>query len=220
MTIQTWLAFCAVAAVNIFSPGPAILLAITNGATKGMLAALLRRCKPRLPFGNARLGALVCRLSLASIIGVGALLAASATAFMVVKFIGAAYLIYLGIKQFRARNEPAFNPSATHNSAKSYGRTFSEGFMIAVTNPKAILFFIALFPLFLDQERSIAGQFIIMTISFQIISIISLTSYALLSRTAKSLFARPRFTKMFRTLTGGVFVSMGIGLLKVSAAQR
>ncbi len=211
MTIQTWLAFCAVAAVNIFSPGPAILLAITNGATKGMLAALVQA------LGNA-LGLFV--VSLASIIGVGALLAASATAFMVVKFIGAAYLIYLGFKQFRARNQPAFNPDATYNSAKSYGRTFSEGFMIAVTNPKAILFFIALFPLFLDQERSIAGQFIIMTISFQIISIISLTSYALLSRTAKSLFARPRFTKMFRTLTGGVFVSMGIGLLKVSAAQR
>ena len=211
MTIQTWLAFCAVAAVNIFSPGPAILLAITNGATKGMLAAFVQA------LGNA-LGLFV--VSLASIIGVGALLAASATAFMVVKFIGAAYLIYLGIKQFRARNEPAFNPDATHKNAKSYGRTISEGFMIAVTNPKAILFFIALFPLFLDQERSIAGQFIIMTISFQIISIISLTCYALLSRTAKSLFARPRFTKMFRTLTGGVFVSMGIGLLKVSAAQR
>ena len=211
MTIHTWLAFCAVAAVNIFSPGPAILLAITNGATKGMLAAFVQA------LGNA-LGLFV--VSLASIIGVGALLATSAKAFMVVKFIGAAYLIYLGIKQFRARNEPAFNPSATHNSAKSYGKTFSEGFMIAVTNPKAILFFIALFPLFLDQERSIAGQFIIMTISFQIISIISLTSYALLSRTAKSLFARPRFTKMFRTLTGGIFVSMGIGLLKVSAAQR
>ena len=211
MTFQTWLAFCAVAAINIFSPGPAILLAITNGATKGMFAAFVQA------LGNA-LGLFF--VSLTSIVGIGALLATSATAFTLVKFAGAAYLIYLGIKQIRARTQPAFISQQAQSNQKTLASIFTEGFMIAITNPKAILFFIALFPLFLDQQANITGKFLIMTLSFQAISIISLASYALLSRTAKSLFARPRFTKIFRTVTGGLFISMGFGLLKVSATQR
>jgi len=211
MTLQTWLAFCTIAALNIFSPGPAILLAISNGATKGMLAALCQA------LGNA-VGLFV--VSLISIIGVGAILAASATAFTFVKLIGAAYLIYLGIKQILSRNKGLSGRNSNIDKEQSNAGIFWQGFTIAVTNPKAILFFIALFPLFLDQSGNVAAQFFIMTLSFQMISIISLTGYALLSRTAKSLFARQSFMKAFKTATGSLFIALGIGLLKVSSTQR
>ncbi|MGJ8529353.1 LysE family translocator [Maritalea sp.] len=132
MTIQTWLAFCAIAALNIFSPGPAILLAISNGATKGMFAALCQA------LGNA-LGMFF--VSVASIIGVSAVLAASSTAFTIVKILGAAYLIYLGIKQIRSRNTSALGDPSKQKSERTYGAIFWEGFSIAITNPKAIQYF-------------------------------------------------------------------------------
>lgn len=115
MTLQTWLAFCTIAALNIFSPGPAILLAISNGATRGMLAALCQA------LGNAA-GLFV--VSLISIIGVGAILAASATAFTFVKFIGAAYLIYLGIKQILSRSKGLSNERSSINKAQSNAGIF------------------------------------------------------------------------------------------------
>lgn len=207
MNLQTWVAFCTIAALNIFSPGPAILLAISNGATKGMLAALCQA------LGNA-VGLFV--VSLISIIGVGAILAASATAFTFVKLIGATYLIYLGVKQILSRNKGLSNKDKGQTNAG----IFWQGFTIAVTNPKAILFFIALFPLFLDQSNNVVAQFFIMTLSFQAISIISLTGYAFLSRAAKSLFARKGFLKGFKTATGGLFITLGLGILKVSSTQR
>ncbi len=211
MNLQTWVAFCTIAALNIFSPGPAILLAISNGATKGMLAAL-----GQAP-GNA-VGLFI--VSLISIIGVGAILAPSATAFTFVKLIGATYLIYLGVKQILSRNKGLGNKHSNKDKAQTNAGIFWQGFTIAVTNPKAILFFIALFPLFLDQSNNVVAQFFIMTLSFQAISIISLTGYAFLSRAAKSLFARKGFLKGFKTATGGLFIALGIGLLKVSSTQR
>lgn len=210
MAFQTWLAFCAIAAINIFSPGPAILLAISNGATKGLFSAFCQA------LGNA-IGLFV--VSLVSIFGVGAILATSAMAFSIVKLAGATYLIFLGIKQIRSRNETAYL-NANEQQTGSNTKVFLEGFTIAVTNPKAILFFIALFPLFLDQQRDIISQFLIMTTSFQVISIASLTGYALISRSAKKLFQRKSFMRRFKTVTGSIFIVLGLGLLKVSAAQR
>lgn len=196
----------------IISPGPAVFLAISNGLTTNMKIVIISS------FGNI---AGLFLLSVISIFGLGALLSASSTLFFIVKMIGASYLIYLGIKQFRVVKDIetlAINKKTVILRKKS--NYFYEGFFLAATNPKPILFFTAIFPQFLNVESSIAPQFFIMTITFMLISFFSLFSYGYISRSAKNLCtSQIRMTWLHR-ITGGLFIGMGVGLLQLKNSQN
>ncbi len=210
MEITTWLLFIAVGVAAVVSPGPAILLSISNSVRFGIPKVLLST------LGN------VCGLFLlssAAIFGLGAVLKTSNNLFLVVKVIGAGYLIYLGIRQWRSKaNFFADTQTNTPNEnikAKSSLQFFLEGFFIAMTNPKAILFFTALFPQFVNTSADLVPQFLIMTFTFMAMSFITLMSYGLLANRAKRWFASGNRTRWFNRALGSVFVAIGVGVLQL-----
>lgn len=207
MSLDTLLLYTIVAFFYITSPGPAILLAVLNGLRADMRVVTVSS------LGNM-LGLSI--LSIASILGLGVLLTTSAILFMIVKFIGAFYLIYLGIKYMRNHKTIDFNntnKSIDKNKRKS--SYFYEAFFLAVTNPKPILFFTAIFPQFLDLKTDIFPQFIIMTSIFLVISFFSLFTYGLIAKKSKKWLSNNNRMTWFNRITGGIFIGMGVGLLQL-----
>ena len=211
MSHETLILYCVVSFFYIISPGPAIFLAIYNGIVNGVKPVFYSA------LGNI-MGLLV--LSILSISGLSAVLLASSTLFLAVKTLGAVYLIYLGIKQILAAKKNSFAvKSDTRISHRSLLSFFKEGFFVAVTNPKPIIFFGALFPQFLDTERSLFGQFAIMTLVFMCFSYISLSTYGYLAGRAKGFLAKNNNITWFHRVSGGLFVGMGSSLLYVKGAS-
>ncbi len=212
MNTDILIMYSIVAFFYIISPGPAVFLAMANGMSVNMKAVALSS------LGNI-LGLLF--LSTISIIGLGSIILASAKLFLLVKIVGAAYLVYLGIKQFKtskALNDSATIPGvAKHRAHHSY---FFEGFFLAATNPKPILFFIAIFPQFIDFESSVFPQFLLMTSIFMMISFSSLFSYGYMAKSAKHIFSSQSRMKWFHRVTGGLFIGIGIGLMQLKSIQN
>ena len=206
MNIDTLLVYLVVTFFYVTSPGPAVVLAIINGLRANMKTVAISS------FANI-LGLFI--LSSASILGLGVLLTTSATLFMLVKFIGAFYLVYLGIKFIKNKNVLNIDDINSNEKIKSNKSYFFESFFLAVTNPKPILFFTAIFPQFLDLSVSILPQFLIMTFAFLFISFFSLCSYAYLAKRSKSYLSDKNRMNWFHKITGGIFISMGIGLLSL-----
>jgi len=217
MNITGWLLFIAVGFAAVASPGPAILLAISNSVRFGMAKVLLSS------LGNIT-GLFI--LSTAAIFGLGAILKTSNTLFLVVKVLSATYLIYLGIRQLRSKT-PFFAEQMTadqyehskNSNIKSNLKIFSEGFLIAMTNPKAILFFTALFPPFIDTTRALPQQFLIMTFTFMAMSFICLMSYGFLASRVKGWFAIGNRTTWFNRILGSIFITIGAGVLTLKLEQ-
>lgn len=158
-------------------------------------------------------------LSTISMLGLGALIVASSTFFFFVKILGASYLIYLGIKQFLAQKTNFSNGKINTIEHRRLFSYFREGLLLAVTNPKAIIFFTALFPQFLNLESAVIPQFLSMTIIFMAISFGVLFSYGYISRSAKGFLASEQRMRWFHRITGGLFIGMGIGLLQLKNSQ-
>jgi homoserine/homoserine lactone efflux protein len=205
MTLSNWLIFCGVALLTTFSPGPAVLLAISNSVAKGPRRAMI--CS----LGNALGLFIVSGISMA---GMGVVLATSASAFMLLKIAGAGYLIYLGIKQWR-NQASAFSAVPGAPTPNAAWRLFGQGISVALTNPKGILFFSALLPQFLTPEASLLEQFLVLTSSFSVCALISHTFYALLAHKLRDQFASPWRVRLFNRLCGGLFVVLGLGLLRL-----
>ncbi len=211
MSLDTLLIYTTVSFFYIISPGPAIFLAIANGMT-GQIKAVLAST-----LGNI-IGLFI--LSAISMIGLGSIILASATLFFITKIVGASYLIYLGIKQFKASK--ASRPSnfqAQHVKNKRLNSYFIEGFLLAISNPKPILFFIAIFPQFININHSLMNQFFALTGIFMVLSFLSLMLYGVLGKKSKKLFQSPSGMAWFHRVTGGLFVFMGVALLKLKTSS-
>jgi len=206
MNIDTLLLYIVVAFFYVTSPGPAIILAIINGLRTNMKTVAITAS------ANV-LGLFI--LSTASILGLGLILTTSSTLFMIVKAIGAFYLIYLGIKFLRNRGGLNIDENKEEFVQKTTMRYFFEAFILAITNPKPILFFTAIFPQFLDVKSAIAPQFFIMTGIFLFISFFSLCTYAYLAKRSKAYLQNKRSVNIINKLTGGIFILMGIALLRL-----
>ena len=208
MQLSNWLVFCSVALFVTFTPGPAVLMAISNAIAVGPRRALI--CS----FGNA-VGLLI--VSSAAMAGMGVVLATSATAFMMVKLAGASYLIYLGIRQWRNRTSMFQADSITESASATHSkrRLFGQGMTVALTNPKAILFFSALFPQFLSPNAPIAEQFIVLTLTFAACAVFSHLVYILAARTLKNQLSSHSRARLFNRITGGAFILLGLSLLRL-----
>lgn len=212
MNIDTLLLYTVVSFFYIISPGPAVFLALTNGMGGDLKAV-----------ASSSLGNIagLFLLSLISIVGLGALILTSATLFLLVKIIGAAYLIYLGVKQFKTAKQANNNSQIMAESTKkSHLAYFLEGFFLAATNPKPILFFISIFPQFLNVEQSLIAQFFTLTGVFMFLSFSSLFAYGYLAKSMKRLFTQKTGVQWFHRITGGLFIGMGLGLLQLKNASQ
>ncbi|HTD03873.1 LysE family translocator, partial [Undibacterium sp.] len=132
------------------------------------------------------------------------------------KLVGAAYLIYLGIRQWRNKtNIFEQRISAAQSDDLSPAKLFKQGLLVAVTNPKSILFFTALFPQFIKPEVSVPEQFFVLTLTFALCAIASHCFYVLLARRMKGWFSNSRRVKWFNRLSGGAFVLLGLGVFRL-----
>lgn len=204
MTLHLWLVYLGVIAVLIAVPGPSALLSMAHGLRYGQRRALATI------LGGAT-GSLV--LMTASALGLGAILAASATAFLVLKVVGAFYLIWLGISAWRAR-EDSLTPSAeTDETAPGVLGLYRHGFMVGVSNPKDILFFAALFPNFIDTSAPQAMQFALLALTWVVLDFSIMFTYACMGHRVSALFAHPRRLRLFNRATGTLFIFAGSALV-------
>lgn len=210
MDLHTWLIYLAAAIGLSLTPGPNGLLALSHGMRFGLGRASWTAI-------GGVIGFLV--LVAASLAGLGALLATSERAFQIAKWIGAAYLVYLGIRTWRAA-PPEIETSGDAGSAgparrASRRRCFIEGFLVAVSNPKALIFFAAFLPQFMQPGLSFTTQFLVLGGTFAVVELIyELVIAGLAQRVAPWL---GRHGRVFNKVTGATFVGIGGAL---TTAQR
>jgi len=208
MHLSNWLIFCGLALLVTFTPGPGVLLAISNSVAVGPRRAMISSS------GNADGLFIVSGVAMA---GMGVVLATSASAFLALKLAGALYLIYLGIKQWRSKASilPEAQSESTPSPRLPSRRLFMQGLTVALTNPKAILFFSALFPQFLTQDAPLLEQFIVLTGTFATCAMLAHAFYVLLAGVLKNQLANPKRMRLFNQSSGALFVVLGLSLLRL-----
>ena len=199
MALDTWLIYLLAAIGLSLSPGPNGLLALTHGALHGRRMALFTIAGGALGF--------VVIIAL-SMFGIGALLQASLAWLTVLKWVGGAYLVWLGV-QVWCSPPIALEPGA-EASARGGASLFRDGALSALTNPKALLFFAAFLPQFIDPARSLVAQFFVMAGTFAAIEIA--TEVAIASLASRISPWLQRVGKRFNQACGGVFVAIGVAL--------
>jgi len=212
MSLSTYLLYLAAVALLVLSPGPTMLMCMTNSLQHGPRKALA-----------AAAGSVTAVLGtmLLSALGLGALLAASETAFWVLKAAGAAYLIWLGIKTFRSQTTVFDEMPANSTQTKAVvpaRKLYVQGLIVGGSNPKALLFFTAFFPQFLDPTAAWAPQFAVLASTFVAFEFTVLTLCALgVARLAPMLRSGTRM-RWFNRVSGGLFTLMGTLLLATRRA--
>lgn len=198
MKLELWLAFVATYTVISIIPGPSVLLVIGQALSRGTKAAFL------CILGELAGGVVLVGLSL---FGVGAILAASAELFQIVKWAGVFYMAYLGCRQIIEARQDGVDLSQT--TTKRDGISSAKaGFFTAVLNPKAIIFYVAFLSQFLDPNADIYSQFAIVVATSTVIVGVVLGGYALLAAQARKTFKSARARRRFG-YTGGGFLICG-----------
>lgn len=203
MSWNMWLAFLAASVVIAVSPGPGAVLSMATGLRHGYAVAL-----------RAILGlqtALLIQLAIV-VLGLGAVLAASATAFLTVKIAGAGYLIWLGVRKWRAPVELLDDDAAVRDTRGVY----LQGVLVNLTNPKAIVFMVALVPQFIDPQLPQWPQFLIIATTMVGTDMVVMSCYALLAGRCRRWLHSPRMMKAQNRVFGGMFFAAG-SLLAVSS---
>ena len=199
LTLQTWAAFSAAATIMVLIPGPTVLMVISHALAHG------RRAVAPLTFGVA-LGDLTAMTL--SILGLGALLATSAALFTVLKWVGALYLIYLGIGMWRARPDAAAaGPTVSVASGRALiGRAFA----VTAVNPKGIAFFVAFLPQFVDPAHPAIPQFLILGATFLALAAANAALYGRFATHCRRLFVRPAARRRLNRSGGTALLAAGL----------
>ena len=199
--LPTILLFVSASIALLVIPGPTIALVIARSLSEGRRNAL-----PLV--AGVGLGDLVA--ASVALAGAGALLAASATAFTAVKAIGAFYLVWLGIKLFRAEPVP---PTVKATSSGSGCAAFRDGFLVTVFNPKGILFFIAFVPQFIRPDASYLGQATFFVLIFTFLGIVNGAAYALGADAMRRVIRSTGVLRWMNRAGGALIAAAGIGAL-------
>lgn len=192
--------FLLMATATVFSPGPGVVMTLTNALRYGL----------RGTFGGIlgiAFGALI--VAAISATSVGVLLAASATAFTILKFLGAAYLIFLGVKLWRA---PAFRFAEANAHEASFKKRFLEGLSLQMTNPKAIFFFLSIFPQFIDPAMGYGMQFGVLVLTYSTLIVLIHSSYAIFAGKAKNWLTSEKGGARMNKIGAATFIFFGCAL--------
>lgn len=196
------LALFAVAAITLLViPGPAVLYIVARSVDQGRVAGLAS-------VGGVHVGTLLHVAAAA--LGLSALLVSSAVAYDTVRWLGAAYLVWLGLRRLLARDEQA-GPDRPRPE-RGLGRVFAQGVVVNLLNPKTTLFFFAFLPQFVDLSKgSVPLQVVVFGVAFVLLGLVSDGAYALLASTGAGwLRRRPGVAKASRLVSGGVLVTLGV----------
>src|SRR5215475_3729098 len=206
MTLELWAAFVAASSILLVIPGPTVLLVMSYALGQGWRTAL------PMAIGVALGDFTAMTLSM---LGLGALLAASATLFTVLKWVGGAYLVWLGIKLWRAGGSLDAAPRTDRVSAM---RMLAHAWLVTALNPKSITFFVAFLPAFLDPKADFLTQMLVFESTFLVLAFANAFSYALVASKARGLVGNPRAIGVLNRTGGGLLI--GAGVATVTLAGR
>lgn len=210
MTLSTYLIYLTAILVLTATPGPSVLLCVTKSVQHGFIASTA-----------AALGSLTAIIGIMtlSFTGLGVLIASSELIFNIVKWSGAAYLIYLGVNAFLS-DITEFEASTSNNSPAAYSMTslYKSGFLVGATNPKAIVFFSALFPQFINMNQALIPQYFILVSTFAVMELGWLFLYSYFGAKSSAWIMTKGRARLFNRFTGSVFI--GAGALLGSSQSR
>ena len=210
MSVQSWWMFVVMTFVISATPGPNMLLVMSHGARFGLRPAIWTMA-----------GCMTALMGMVSIsaAGVGALLHSFPVVFDTLRYLGAAYLAYLGYNLWRAGVPTGDEPviaAVAEASQRSAGSYYRQGLAVAASNPKAIVFAAAFFPQFIQADRPAGLQFAVLLITFTVIEVSWYLIYALSGQKLSRFLQQAHVLKNFNRVTGGVFV----GFAALMAASR
>lgn len=200
MSLEIWLAFSAASIALLLIPGPTILLVLSYALTQGKKSALA--CVAGVVVGD-----LVCMT--ASLLGLGAILLTSSTLFILLKWVGAAYLVYMGIRLFMsAKHSSPFADEAKVSLASK--QIFTNVATVTALNPKSIIFFVAFVPQFIHTDAALLPQFSILIATFVGLAAINVLAYALLADKLRSKIQKPSIMTALTLFGGSALIAMGV----------
>ncbi len=208
MTFEAWIAFTAATAVLLVIPGPTILLVISYALGQGWRTAL------PVAVGVALGDFTAMTLSM---LGVGALLATSALVFTTLKWIGAAYLVWLGIRLFRAGGTLDAKPR--EDTAPAW-KMLGHAWLVTALNPKSITFFVAFLPQFLDTKGDFWAQMLIFEATFITLAFANAMGYALIASRARAVVGNPRAIGLFNKAGGTLLVGAGVATVAIRSGSN
>lgn len=207
MSFETWAAFAAASSVLLVIPGPTVLLVVSYALGQGWRTAL------PMAIGVALGDFTAMTLSM---LGLGALLATSATLFTVLKWVGAAYLVYLGIKLWRAGGTL---DAAPRTDAVSAAKMLGHAWLVTALNPKSITFFVAFLPAFLDPRADFLTQMLVFETTFLVLAFANAFGYALVASRARRLASNPRAIGVVNKVGGGLLVGAGVATVSFAGSR-
>jgi homoserine/homoserine lactone efflux protein len=203
MNWTTWWLFVPVVTVLCLTPGPAVLLVLATALRRGPRASVAST------LGILSANTIYFALSAT---GLGALLLASYRIFFLIKWAGAAYLIYLGVKALLSKSGTFGNPEVAAGSSRSSPRLFMDGLLLQLSNPKEIVFFAALLPQFIDPKGDLVVQVLVLGITSVVIESLVLLCYGLAAGRASAVARQPRYARWTNRISGVLLIGAGSGL--------
>ena len=208
MSWGVWALFAVTETALCFTPGPAVLLVLSQGLARGTASSV---------WSNLGILAGNTMYFVLSGTGLGAALLASYELFSVIRWVGAAYLVWLGIAAFVGRSL-VFSVSRSPAVPARRGRIFVNGFVLQASNPKALVFFTALLPQFIDPHGSVLTQVTILAVTSVLIEFCVLLAYGALAGRFTELAKRPRFARLANRIAGSMLIGAGIGMARLRRA--
>jgi homoserine/homoserine lactone efflux protein len=202
---EVWLLFVMTEAVLSLTPGPAVLYVLSQAIRRGPAKSVWAS------WGILSANAAYFVLSATSL---GAVIVASYKLFFLIKWLGAAYLVYLGIGSFLGKSSVMSLPEAGADS-RSGVRILRDGFFLQGANPKALLFFTAILPQFIDTRHNIAFQILVLGISSIVVEFAILFTYGQLAGRVLATARSPRFEKVTNRIAGSLLIGAGVGLARL-----
>lgn len=208
MELTLWLSFVGTVLIIAFTPGPSVLLAAANSMNHGSKKAV------GTIFGD--LTANLIQMILSSL-GLASIVVSSGEVFDAIKWLGVAYLIYMGAKKLLAKAETQKLKGKEQD--KSFRKLYTEGFLMSASNPKAIVFFAALFPLFINENIPFVPQVAILTTTYLVIDGVSLLFYQHFADKLKGYLEDKEKIHLQNRIVGGLLIFSGIMLSFVRRAN-
>ena len=205
MKWEVWLLFVMTEAVLSLTPGPAVLYVLSQAIRRGPAKSVWAS------WGILSANAAYFVLSATSL---GAVIVASYKLFFLIKWLGAAYLVYLGIGSFLGKSSVMSLPEAGADS-RSGVRILRDGFFLQGANPKALLFFTAILPQFIDARHNVAFQILVLGISSIVVEFAILFTYGQLAGRVLATARSPRFEKVTNRIAGSLLIGAGVGLARL-----
>jgi homoserine/homoserine lactone efflux protein len=203
MSFEAWLLFVLTDTVLCFTPGPAVLLVVSTALTMGAGPGL------RASFGILAMNVMYFALSAT---GIGAILLASWELFVLIKWIGAVYLVWLGLSMLFARRGDAAVVATTDSEDRRNARAFTRGLITQGSNPKALVFFSAIVPQFIDPHADVVFQIALLGLTSTLIELVALSIYVAACYQARRAVRQDSLVSALNRAGGALLIGAGAGL--------